>query len=46
MKIVKSAFRGKRGRTYQGAIMDAWINKRDLMHKVESEETNSANHQF
>lgn len=37
MKIVKSAFRGKRGRTYQGAVMDSWLKNREFLHKVESE---------
>jgi len=38
MKIVKRSTNGKRGRTLQGAVMDEWNRRRELLHKIYTEE--------
>lgn len=38
MKIVKRSTNGKRERTLQGAVMDAWTKRRDLIKKIDASE--------
>lgn len=41
--MVKSTGYGKRGRTFQGYVMDAWNKHRDIINKIdESERKTSA----
>jgi len=36
--IVKRLQNGKRGRTLQGCVMDAWIKREDLLREIEAKE--------
>jgi len=38
MKIVKRSTNGKRGRTLQGAVMDAWNKRQDFLRTIDEKE--------